>query len=59
LSSLRVLFPWLPVGAGLNESDEKSEIWIERLNLEDERRVENPIPVGLHEIKESCARSEK
>jgi hypothetical protein len=54
-----VLFPCLPVGGGLNKSDERSEVWIERLNLENERRVENSIPVDFHEIKESFARGEK
>jgi hypothetical protein len=43
----------------LNRGDESSEAWIERLNLENERRVENSIPVGLHEIKESFGMGEK
>jgi hypothetical protein len=54
-----VLFPCLPVFCGLNKSYERSEVRIERLNLENELRVENSIPVGLHEIKKSFARGEK
>jgi hypothetical protein len=47
------------VGGGLNKNDERSEVWIERLDLVNERRPENSIPVGLHEIKESFARVEQ
>jgi hypothetical protein len=54
-----VLFPCLPVGGGLSKSDEKSDVWIEPLNLENERRVDNSIPVGLYKIKGSFARDEK
>jgi hypothetical protein len=43
----------------LSKSDERSEVWIEGLNLENERRVENSIPVGFYEIKESFTRGEK
>jgi hypothetical protein len=42
----------------LSKSNERPEVWIERLNLENERRVEKWIPVGLREINESFARGE-
>jgi hypothetical protein len=54
-----VLFHCLPVGGGLSKTDERSEVWIERLNLENETRAENSIPVGRYEIKESFTRGEK
>jgi hypothetical protein len=49
-----VLVPYLPVGGGLSKSDERSVVWIERWNLENEYLV----PMGLPGIKESFARSE-
>jgi hypothetical protein len=54
-----VLFPCHPVGGGLSKSDERSEVWIEQLILENKHRVENSMPVGFHAIKESFVRDEK
>jgi hypothetical protein len=49
----------MPVPGGLSKSDECVGVWIERLNLKNERRAENSIPMDVHEIKESFARGEK
>jgi hypothetical protein len=54
-----MLIPCLPAGGGLNKSNERSEVWIELLNFENKRRVENLISMGLQEIEESFARGEK